>query len=140
MEIKRQLELLQKEAEEYCRKVNLDDAIRTVCKSDASRGDDTNRSIKIPLPNGKTLELKATWDAGCNGAYARYSDNSCRLSYFHLYECTEYGQYLSAFQKGEWVEVVLKLAGQEALVQQAQAQAGEMKRLQDELRKWMPSD
>lgn len=135
--IEEQIELLQKKAKAYCERVNLDNAIRTLCKSDSSTGDSINRGIDIPLPNGKVLDLRATWGAGCNGAYARYKD-APYTSYFHLYDCTEYGSHLSAFQDGEWVEVVLKLAGQEALIQQAQDQVAEMKRLQSELRKWMP--
>lgn len=135
--IEEQIKLLRAEAKAYCKRVNLDGAIRTLCKSDSSTGDSTNRSVEIPLPNGKVLDLRATWGAGCNGAYARYND-APYASYFHLYDCTEYGSHLSAFQNGEWVEIVLKLAGQEALIQQAQDQVAEMKRLQSELLKWMP--
>lgn len=136
--IENQLKQLKKKAKEYCDQVNLDGAIRTICKSNLSRGDSVNRCFEIVLPNGKTLVLRATWGAGCNGAYARYEENS-GLGY-HLYECLDYGRHLSAFQNGEWVEVVLSLAKQEFCVQQAQKQIAEMKRLQAELLKWMPAD
>lgn len=136
-EIEKQLEQLKTEAREYCLRVDLDGAIRKLCQGSGSRGDSTNRSIEVPLPSGKILDLRATWGAGCCGAYARYVDSPYK-SYFHLYDCTEYGKYLSAFQRGEWVEVVLELAGKECLAHVAQEQVIKMKELQEELLKWMP--
>jgi hypothetical protein len=144
MELEDQIKQLKQRAKEYCNQVDLDKAIRTLCKGESSNGDNTNRWIEISLPSGKILDLRATWGAGTNGAYARYVNQPCDLKlspynpYFHLYECLDYGKHLSGFQMGEWVEVVLKLAGQEALVQQAQNQVAEIKRLQAELSKWIP--
>jgi hypothetical protein len=134
-----QLEQLRREAREYCHFVNLDGAIRTLCKGSESQGSNINRSVKLHLPNGKILDLRATWGAGCNGAYARYADSTLS-EFFHLYNCTEYGSHLSAFQMGDWVDIVLSLADQELLAQQAQSQASRMRRLQEELLKWMPAE
>jgi hypothetical protein len=134
-----QLEQLKQQSREYCRQVDLDGAIRTLCKGTESKGGDINRYVNLRLPNGKILDLRATWGAGCNGAYARYADSTFR-EHFHLYNCTEYGSHLSAFQMGCWVDIVLRLAEQEALAQQAQAQVSNLKRLQEELLKWMPAE
>lgn len=130
-----QFQKMRKAAQEKVKKLGLDEAIRIVAKS--GRFDGTaNWEVEIQEEGGKKLRISCTQGAGTNGAYVRRFGKEVVL----LYESLEYGQSLQCFRDGPWVDMILKTANREGLAQIAQTETKKLRRIKEEIQKFMPLD
>ena len=94
----------------------VDNALRSIAKH-AGNGDSTN-----PSASWMEIRILATFGAGTNSTLAQHGGDI-------LYEANDYGNYVTAFRPGKWVERVFAYADQVTAV--AEAIANEAKRKSD---------
>lgn len=130
------LKQLKEAAWEKIKTLNLDDAVRTVSRSGKYDGT-ANYYAEISCGD-RTLIVSSTSGAGTNSASVRFKDGNYNDD--ALYNCSDYGGHLWSFKDGDWVEVILKAANQESIVQQATQQTKELRRIKGEIEKFLPID
>jgi hypothetical protein len=128
MGLEQELAMLKQAAREKAAALNLDAAIRTVAKS----GDPDAARINWKATFGG-LEIRATFGAGTNSA-------SVRLNRELVYESLEFGRYLKVFRDGTWVETLLRLSDQSALIEEARPRSQKLKQVVEEIKKFLPID
>ncbi len=128
MSLEQELEMLKQAAKEKVIALDLDSVIRVVAKS----GESDSERINWKSSFGG-IEIRATFGAGTNSA-------SVRLNRELVYESLEFGRYLEVFRDGAWVETVLRLSDQSALIAEAQKRSQKLRQVVEEIKKFLPID
>ncbi len=128
MSLEQESAMLKQAAKEKVAALNLDAAIRTVAKSGESDPERINWKATFA-----GMEIRATFGAGTNSA-------SVRLNREPVYESLEFGRYLEVFRDGDWVETLLRLADQAALIEEARTRSRKLGRVVEEIKRFLPID